>query len=597
MKKRKVIGGIVVLILLFLAVGGFFYLKSRGEVAQGDITFTIATKEGTELQFHMWHSWYDGEDYLFLPSCTEQTAHAYITASGLHLLSYDGGAAGLSVSDPDLSEGKHSLAAGGSTYAFTIMRSAKVPSLYIMTDSGSLTYIEEKKGNREPGLYKMVDADGSMIGEGKVSGLKSRGNATFLEDKKPYQMSLLDKADLFGGDTKIENYILLANRQDQSLLRNKILYDLAADIGLPYTPRSRYVDLYINAEYRGSYLLSEKAEVAKNRLPIKVSAKETETGFFAALEYTIRLDESEEAHFVTEGGQGVIIKKPEKPTGAQFDYIRGRFEEIENAIGDDSLETLAVNWESMAAKYLMEEFSKNLDAMYSSQNFYCESKSAKGGEFHEPGVLYAGPVWDYDKTLGNPLIEHNRTENFQEPWGIYAASKQANENWWHNLMESAFFQGKVRACMDEKFNGAVQRLLDHGFDDLTSELRTSASLDYIRWDPFEHGKYEEPFDFETDYEREVKMIRSFMEQRFLFLDKVLFGQVRYDELPLDPANGELYVKTLPALEGYPLHEPRDPKIGGKKLDHWVRTDTGETVEFNEPYDGVPFTLKAVYRDE
>jgi|GEM_PF-2266007 len=597
MNRKRLLIGIAFLLLLFISLGSLFFYKNREAVNESDVTFAITTDEGKEIQLHMWHSPYDDRLYLFLPSCAPARSDARITAAGLHLVSYDGGPRGLSVTSPDLSEGEHTVSAGGSSFPFTILCSSEVASLYVTTDSGSLTYIEEKKGNSETGLYTMIGEDGKCIGEGTLAGLKSRGNATFLEDKKPYQMTVVDEIDLFGGDVPVENYILLANRQDQSLLRNKILYDLAMECELPFTPRSRYVDLYINAEYRGSYLLCEKAEVAKNRVPIKASGKDTQPGFFASLEYPDRLEEADEEHGYTAGGQALIIKNPKKLSDTQMSYIIGRFEEIENALADDTLLERNVDWDSFAGKYLMEEFSKNLDAMYSSQNFYCEAQGAKGGTLHEPGRLYAGPVWDYDKTLGNPLIEHNRPVNFQEPWGIYAASAQKNANWWHDLMGNAFFQGKVRAFLEQTFNGSAEKMIESGLDDLKTMLRASASLDYIRWDPFEHAKYEEPFVFDADYEREVETIRSFMAERLHFLDKVLYGQVRYAELPLDPQGGELGPKTLPALEGYPLREPRDPKMEGKKFDHWVRSDTGEPVDLEEPYDGVPFTLVAVYRDE
>lgn len=59
----------------------------------------------------------------------------------------------------------------------------------------------------------------------------------------------------------------------------------------------------------------------------------------------------------------------------------------------------------------------------------------------------------------------------------------------------------------------------------------------------------------------------------------------------------MYVTEIDAVEGRTLHEPRDPKWEGYRFDHWVREDTGEVYDFTEPYDGVPFVLKAVYRKE
>lgn len=59
---------------------------------------------------------------------------------------------------------------------------------------------------------------------------------------------------------KAKTWILLANHADPSLLRNTLAYDLAAAFGLPGSPDSRFVDLTINGEYLGNYLITEKVE-------------------------------------------------------------------------------------------------------------------------------------------------------------------------------------------------------------------------------------------------------------------------------------------------------------------------------------------------
>jgi hypothetical protein len=61
-------------------------------------------------------------------------------------------------------------------------------------------------------------------------------------------------------------WVLLANHTDPSLMRNKLTYDLARAVNLPYSPESRFVDVKINdvdgEHVLGNYLLTEKTEVA-----------------------------------------------------------------------------------------------------------------------------------------------------------------------------------------------------------------------------------------------------------------------------------------------------------------------------------------------
>lgn len=66
--------------------------------------------------------------------------------------------------------------------------------------------------------------------------------------------------------SKGKKFSLLANYQDDSLTRNRFLYDLADAVGTPYASDSRYVDFYSDGYYWGSYQMTEKIEVGKNAL-------------------------------------------------------------------------------------------------------------------------------------------------------------------------------------------------------------------------------------------------------------------------------------------------------------------------------------------
>ncbi len=593
MKKRKKMAALFGAALLLCAYMGLrLWWDQRQPVEVSDIVFVI-DGGGAGRELKLWHNYYNNKEYLFLPAFCSPQAGAQIMAGGRREAVWDGNKLGSGEKTGALTDGEHLLQAGNEEFTVVVMHSSKVPALFITTSSGSLTYIEESKGNGEPGLYEMVAADGTVIGAGQIKKLKSRGNATFLEDKKPYQMTLEERADLLGRGEQ-ENYILLANRQDQSLLRDRIMYDMAMEMGLAYSPASTWVDLYVNQEYRGSYQISEKVETGPGRIDIDVETASTQTGFLVTLEYPYEDRLAEAAHyFTTQNDQNVVIKRPSNPTEAQITYISETFQQMEDAIRTGRLEDFPIDLTSFARKYLVEEIGKNLDAMYSSQYFYRDAADTDGKE----EMLYAGPVWDYDKTLGNPLIEHTRPVDFQEPRGIFAASLREDASWWYDLYQVPAFRETVVAEYKNTALPVIDEMLNGQIDSYRDEIWDSACMDYMRWDTFEDFKNEEELEFAAEYQAEIDNIKTFLTLRKEFLNDIWLEGRIYDQIIFDPGEGTMYVTRVDAVEGRTLIPPRKPRLEGYVFDHWVREDTGEIYDFTQVYDGVPFTLKAVYQKE
>lgn len=588
MKKWKMCAMAAGMCMLLLFLTFLIVIKGKQGVSPAEITFDIRAKE-QDFKVRLWHNYYDGKEYLFLPSFCDEAAQCLVKAEHAFSKSWDGEKLGIWGYLKQMEDGEHVLEVNGAEYTVVVMRSAKVPALFLTTESGSLSYIEAEKGNEEAGLYRMIQEDGSVRVSGQMRKIKARGNATFLEDKKPYTIELEGASDWLNTGAQ-EKYILLANRQERSMLRNKIMYDMAAGIGLTYSPASTFVDLYINEEYRGTYQICEKIETGSGRLSIDVDSGRAETGFLAALEYADaeRLAEAV-YYFTTENEQNIVVESPRKPTNAQIEYVKEVFNKAEKEIRNGNLKEAGIDVKSFARKYLMEEIGKNLDAMHSSQYFY---KDAGNEE-----LMYAGPVWDYDKTLGNPLIEKTRPVNYQEPRGIFAATKQGNASWWYDLYQIPEFRETVIEEYKKEAAPAIRSMLEGRIDGYTDEIWGSAYMDYVRWDSFEHFKYEEEADFAGAYQEEIDSIKDFLEQRMEFLDDIWLENRIYDQITCDPGDGVMYVTKLDAIEGRTIHEPRDPKLEGYDFAYWVREDTGEIYDFTEAYDGVPFTLKAVYTEE
>ena len=133
-------------------------------------------------------------------------------------------------------------------------------SVFITTESGNLDAVHADKEHKEAGYIQVISEDGiSYQYDGDLEYIKGRGNSTWKMEKKPYNLKLDKKADLFGMG-KSKKWSLIANHSDSSLMRNAIIYTVAGQV-LDYTPKYTPVDLYINSEYMGSYILTTRVEV------------------------------------------------------------------------------------------------------------------------------------------------------------------------------------------------------------------------------------------------------------------------------------------------------------------------------------------------
>ena len=83
--------------------------------------------------------------------------------------------------------------------------------------------------------------------------------------------------------------MLTANFSDKSLLRNFLAYDIFGKMG-HYSPRVRFVDLVMDGEYRGIYLLGEKIKRGNKRVDIAKLDKDDNAGDSLTGGYIIKTD-------------------------------------------------------------------------------------------------------------------------------------------------------------------------------------------------------------------------------------------------------------------------------------------------------------------
>ena len=171
------------------------------------------------------------------------------------------------------------LTADGKTKDYTFYHDGTLSSVFVTTSIGLSAIDRDKEARDKEAQIVILNGDGSAeysdLTDGTASEIKSRGNATWTYLKKAYQIKLDAKTDLFGMG-KAKTWILLANYTDQSMLHNALGFTLGDALELDYNIDYRFVNLYVDGEYRGMYMLCEKVQIGDNRVEIADLEKETE---------------------------------------------------------------------------------------------------------------------------------------------------------------------------------------------------------------------------------------------------------------------------------------------------------------------------------
>lgn len=538
MKNGKVLILLITAVLLLLAAGIGYMEPEQQPAAEVNIPLSaVAVLDGRQERIDCWQD-PEGNYIFFLPSGAKLSdVVMYPEKNCQLLLDRKPLESGMNCSDfrTDVSYPLTCTSEENITeHTLTFLQSAQLPSLHLDVLSGSMEIIHETKGNRESGSLRLYSESGELSCSGQMESLSGRGNSSWLKEKKPYSLSLTAEMDLLGmGMAK--NWILLANAMDPSHLRNKVAYDLAAKAGMPYAPECRWVDLYLNGAYAGIYLLSERNE----RHPQRVDLPETGS-FLVSRESRWRLISQSYPRVLLDSGAALRIHA----SGITEEELYRIWQPVENAIlAEDGRDPLTgKNWQelidldSWAMEYLMGEILGNVDAGTISAYFYRDG-SDPGGK------ICAGPVWDYDLSMGSKNVWQTETVQafFGDKEHIWSLE---DTTWFYGLNRKPEFRDRVSALYRKVFRPLMQELLDAGLEAYAADIRRSVLLDQRRWG-------------QGDGQEETEYIRRYLTARLAFLDNVWLENVEYckvlvilDENSSSICHAVLPGETLPELPAY-----------------------------------------------
>lgn len=317
----------------------------------------------------------------------------------------------------------------------TMQGSPNVEPMYLNIDE-SLGTIKAMNSDddHETSCYGQV-----LFGDkNKSMSIKGRGNSTWSMPKKPYNMTIYrndtyqkkDGVEFIKNGNKSKKWTLLANYYDNALIRNKIAFDLAKAMGIGLD--SQFVDLWMNGEYLGNYMLCQKKDYQK-----------PDDGFILENDH---IPDPLEVQFPFPGMHNMPLKHNllnidmgdnVEERGTTPEEIEAWFTERWNTVLDYDSEEYqeCFDLESWAKMFLMFEVSKTYDC-------YAGNIMMSVENMDEADKLVAGPAWDYDIAFGRTL--HKFLVGVSEPI-------QLNAEGWYNDSIGYLVTGDKPVTMLQEF--------------------------------------------------------------------------------------------------------------------------------------------------
>lgn len=544
----------MLLFMTVLAVGivKWSYTANEPSIPTHNGEFELSLWLTDNLCINWWKNEADNTYCFFIPNAFKNQKMR-LTFSGIPYLTIDGKKI-TSGSKYCLAQGTHSLITeenNNTAYTLTVWYTSGIPTFFVQTQSGSVESIHSSKQLSESGKILIMDSRGRSYFEGIIDEIHCRGNSSFDKtEKKSYTISLNKSMDLFEMG-KAKKWLLIANAFDDTLVRNASAFFIAELLKLPYTPKFQYVDVYINGNFVGNYLLSEKVEIGKNRVNIRNLEKEVvslnkncnlaDTDFFMEQQgrlfstkgyhiekepedisggYLLELETSdryglEASGFLTSRMQPVVFASPKYASYNQVSYIAGLYQDFEDAVfsADGSNPYTGkmyyeyIDADSFARKYLLEELVKNLDASFTSQYIYKYDDSISS-------KFYAGPCWDYDKSIAASGITEDGI-NLNDPKGLYAAVQEKESDIWYALYQHKDFRKTVAAIFFKELEPHLKNNCEKIFFEYSKNIRSSNDCNMIRWNTFPQAATID--EKRILYNTKVLELADFIDKRLDFL--------------------------------------------------------------------------------
>ncbi len=382
------------------------------------------------------------------------------------------------------------------TYTINLSYYTGIPTLHINTEGS------------EPITSKDVylKGDVKLAGNGVVPSLaetsmriKGRGNSTWSWPKKPYKIKFDSKVSMAGFPADKE-WVLLANYIDPGMLRNATAFKIGEILGMEWSNRSCLVDLYLNNEYQGCYLLCEQVKIAKNRVNI-TDLKDSDieepnvTGGYL-LELDTYYDEDRRFRSSIKNFP-VMIKEPDL-NDVQFEWIKNHFNIVEDVMYSSHFDDPIIGYrayiepDAFIKWWLVYELMGNPEPNHPKSSYMYKDREGK---------FKMGPIWDFDYGTCR------RTDQFYINTAL----------WYDKLFIDPVFVAEVKTLwneirlkLDSQLNNFIANEIERTKHSINLNVKKWGVPKYETWTP---GTIEE----------EIQQVQDYFIARISWLDTAING--------------------------------------------------------------------------
>jgi hypothetical protein len=344
----------------------------------------------------------------------------------------------------------------------------------------------------------------------------SMGLTTINADETDLNVSLLNMP-------AEHDWILYAPYTDKTMMRDVLIHELARNMGW-YAPRTQFVELVVDEQYQGIYVLMEKIKRDSNRIDISRLDSDDNSGDELTGGYILKTDHfagNTGEPFYTPNGITVQYHYPDFDviSSEQQAYIQQYIADFENALFAESFADPNTGYRSYTNIYsfidaiLLNELANNVDG-YRLSAYYYKDKDSNCGK------LTFSPLWDFNLSLANADYCNGwRTD----VWQLYDGCADGPGIWFRRMMQDPYFAATLRCRWFELRQGVLSANVLHTLIDNQVDLLSEAAVrDSTRWQTI--GNYIWPnYYLPNTYKGEIDTLQWWLQNRLLWMDQNMFA--------------------------------------------------------------------------
>lgn len=390
----------------------------------------------------------------------------------------------------------------------------------------------------DPATYYQTEKDEANVYAGKV-GIELRGSSSQSFPKKAYSFETRDAlgedkdVSLFGWPEE-SDYILYPSYHEKSLMHNVLAMELYRAMGF-YASRTQFVEVLIDQNYMGVYVVMEKIKRSKGRVDIAKLEPEEIAGDEVTGGYIVKIDKqtgSQSGGWLSNYPSLSTFPKniffqyhyPEDGAFQQRAYIKDYVSSFESSLKSpfykdaDKGYRKWINVESFIYYWILNEVSRNVDG-YRLSTFLYKDKDSKGGK------LTIGPPWDYDIAFGN--ADYCNGQSYQGvSWQFNTICPEDGYQlpfWWDKLLQDSFFLDSLSKVYDfQRKEGSLRKEFIYSLiDSMSYELQEAQARNFKKWNILGQYVWPNPSPIPSSWQGEVQELKNWIGERLIWLDNNL----------------------------------------------------------------------------